>query len=178
MDKFYYAGVFAGIAIALAISIILYLIKKKKHTAEEFDERQQLARGKAYRNGYVTTSFYLCAYGILEGLGIVWCEPMIGCIIGVMLGAAVTSLTAIKNDAYISMVDSVRKTCFVSVAFILGMIALFVVELLEGERLIADGKLTEGAAGLVIAIFWTVILAAVLVHSRNAKKQEAAEEEA
>ena len=178
MDKFYYAGVFAGIAIALAIFVIVSLLRKKKAAPAEYDERQQLARGKAYAAGYTTASLYLCAYGILDGLGIVWCEPLVGCIIGVMLSATVVSLSAIKNDAFLTLTENIRSHRLVNGALTLAMVLLFVTELLEGKKLIADGKLTECASSLLIAIFWSVILVAEFVHSRKAKKLESEEDEA
>lgn len=179
MDKTYYWGVAIGVLAAVAILGVVLLILKKagKLKTYRYDERQKIARGQAYQAGFFTMLIYFFAFGITNGLDLIWCETFVGCFIGIVLGAGVFAVTAIRKDAYLALNENMKTFCLVSGLFIAGNLLSTVANIMAGD-LIADGMLTVSAVNMLIALLWVVIFIAQLLHYRKVKKQEKAEEEA
>lgn len=178
MDKMYYISTIAGLLLVAVIFAVIAFIKKKSGKGQEaqYDVRQMLARGQAYRIGFFTMMAYFLLYGIADGLGFVWCESFIGCFIGIMMGAVAFALTAIRKDAYHALNEKPGNFYLVSGLVIGANVLAFIAAYCEGS-LIVDGKLTKDAAGSLVGVLWLVILITQLVHNRKLKKQAAAEDE-
>ena len=178
MEDMYYWGMLIGILAVAVILSVVFLVRRKAGKGKEkrFDERQMIARGQAYQVGFFTMLGYFFLYGIMDGLGLVWCETFMGCFVGVMLGAAAFALTAIRKDAYLALNENMKTFCWVGGLFIVANLLGTIADIMEG-KLIVDGKLTTAAADSLVMTLWLVILVAQLIHYRKLKKQEKADEE-
>ena len=151
MNLDYYAiGLSVGVVFAVLLCAILRLVQKRKDgncQKEEYDERQIIARGVAYRNGMFAMFIYNAIYAVLDLSEIVWCETFVGLSIGVMVGAAVYSITAIRRDAYLA------------------------------HRIIVDGKLATSSISIMVAVLWLAVLVTQIIHNRRSAAELAEDEE-
>lgn len=75
----------------------------------EFDERQELIRGKAFKWGFFSYIILLTAYISLDTLGFLkWMEKATACFGIMVLGIAVFAVYAIWHDAYYSLRENNR----------------------------------------------------------------------
>lgn len=73
----------------------------KKNTRQDFDERQLLERGKAFRNAFFTALFdVLILYALNEFAGLKFIDPEFICYFLIWTSAAVFLHTAIRHDAF------------------------------------------------------------------------------
>ena len=71
----YGLGLMAGILAGVGIVALLLRLRVLDRT---FDERQELARGRAYRYGFWTLAAALAAYGLSELVPGRWCDALAG----------------------------------------------------------------------------------------------------
>lgn len=167
--NYYLLGVVVGVIIALgAFFISMYLHKKKHPNTGKYDERQIIGRGKAFQAGFFTliAAGALCNIwdfvSPLPGGGFVWN-------IGVLLlGVTVFAVTAIHYDAYVGMNDSPRRFLAMGVGFIFLMASTGLMNFHNGR---SEGRII-GIANFGVGIVWLIIVAALLLHRRNARKEE------
>ena len=89
--------------------------------------------------------------------------------IGVLLlGVTVFAVTAIHLDAYVGMYDSPRQLLTAGACFIFAM-AVFGVSNLHSDR---PGNRILAVLNFGVGLVWLIIVAALLLHRRNARKEE------
>ena len=167
--NYYLLGVVVGVIFALGVFFIsMYLHKKKHPNTGKYDERQIIGRGKAFQAGFFTliAAGALCNIwdfvSPLPGGGFVWN-------IGVLLlGVTVFAVTAIHLDAYVGMYDSPRQLLTAGSCFIFAM-AVFGVSNLHSDR---PGNRGLAVLNFGVGLVWLIIVAALLLHRRNARKEE------
>ena len=139
MNLDYYAiGLSVGVVFAVLLCAILRLVQKRKDgncQKEEYDERQIIARGVAYRNGMFAMFIYNAIYAVLDLSEIVWCETFVGLSIGVMVGAAVYSITAIRHRI---IVDGKLATSSISIMVAVLWLAVLVTQIIHNRRSAAE----------------------------------------
>lgn len=166
---------------ALAIGIVGALLglmvwriiqyRKGRVPGPEYDERQQLARGVAYRNGFHALCTYVIGYGILELLEIRFCEPYVAMMLGLLLAALVFAVTAIRRDAYVALHENRKK--WLRWGYVLAALNLFTGGMAVAEgRLMEDGKLASPVVSLLLGLLWLVIVVVYQVHARRAAAEE------
>lgn len=103
-------GFVAGILMVLALFALLTLALRSRGQKDppspgrgKYDERQKLARGRAFRAGFITVICYEMLYGFADLMGLRWCVNFTGILIGLFLGLAVFAVTAIVQDAYLAI---------------------------------------------------------------------------
>lgn len=149
--------IFAFIGIAVIV-FILALIAKKVADGElsncQYDERQEIERGKGFKAGFFTMIIYFLLYGALESMtGIVWCETLVGMLLGICLGIFVFAAYCIMKDAYMSMNDHPKKFYISFGAVGLMNMVLGMQHIIEGEA-IQDGKMNDCILNLFIGIMF------------------------
>lgn len=151
----YALGVIVGLAVGLGIVVLLF---RKKVMDKTFDERQALARGKAYCYGFFTLMGCVVAYGLSEELLGAWCDTLTGCVLCIGISLTVFAVVCIRNDAYLSLKEEPRKvmTAFAVIAVLnLGMgIASLANGRAAGEPISGAVNLITGTATLVIMIVY------------------------
>ena len=167
--NYYLLGVIVGIIFALGVFFIsLYLHKKKHPNTGKYDERQIIGRGKAFQAGFFTLIAAGAVCNIwdyispLPGGGFVWN-------IGVLLlGVTVFAVTAIHFDAYVGMYDNPQRLLTAGGCFIFAMVVLGLTNFHNSRP---EGRLI-GILNFGVGLVWLVIVVALLLHRRNARKEE------
>lgn len=167
---YYFLGVIFGILFALAAAVIAWFIHLKKHpNSGKYDERQVAGRGKAFQAGFFTTLIASAGVSIWEylaeglpGSAFLW---HIGAL---FVGLLVYALTAIHYDAYVGMYDSPTRFVRMGVIFVAANALIGLVNL-NNDR---PSGVIMPYLNLAIAIMWIIIVAALLLHRRNAQKED------
>ncbi len=107
MNTAWTIGFAVGIMMVAVISAIIAKLARKKCAGKgEYDERQQIARGKAYTMAYATLLIYLTAWMILHTLEIPFFATSLSVFAGALLSIAVFVGCSIFSDAYFKASES------------------------------------------------------------------------
>ena len=163
------AGVLVGALVGVGIVALLFKLKVRDRT---LDERQERARGQAYKYGFWTMMACLLLYGFSDMVLGRWCDV----ITGVMLCAApalmVFASVCIVKDAYLSLKEKPRK-----IMMLLTVIAALNLGIggmnLKCGRVVKDGVLTYGAVNGICGAMLLVILVVYVVNYLLAKREGA-----
>jgi magnesium-transporting ATPase (P-type) len=172
MSAEYKTGLAVGIAVALVLSVVVWNMSRKLNGGSkkpDYDERQKLERGIAYRNGYFTLMAYVALYALANLFENVPFDPSLGLMCGIMLSIMVFVVTAIRHDAYVSLNQNPRSWLICG-TLIAGA------NLLSGIVGVMNGRLSSGLLSLMIAVMWIVIILVFVLHRRKAEAQEQEDE--
>lgn len=115
---YYYYGVICGLLAGLLLVAIIFAIQKKQNKACEFDERQELMRGKAFKYGFSAMLIYTLGYSLFADItGFSWEDELTSGLIIVVMGLGVFTATCIWKDAYFALKE--KKTGFILLALLL-----------------------------------------------------------
>lgn len=163
-------GLGAGLVVSVFIVALLFRVKVLDM---RFDERQERARGVAFRYGFYTLAACLLAYGFSD-LVCHWCDALVGCVLCLFAGIAVLAVTAIRRDAYLGLYERPRRIMVLFAVIAAVNLAIGVLHLLEGG-VVVNGILTFRVVNLLAGVLAAVILAAYAL--RCLEQQENVEEE-
>lgn len=160
--------VFLGLmALLVIIGLVAGKLAGKKLGKAEFDERQQLARGKAYKSGFYT----LLAVYLLPNLT-EWQpkDPALLPFAVICIGVTVFACVAVANDAYLGIRQNPR-----TMLLVMGIVV--VCNLLAGFSVIRSADFTNGitvqnSMNFIIAAMGLIILTALTVRLRMAARDE------
>ena len=143
----------------------------KKLGKAEFDERQQLARGKAYKAGFYTLLVGLLAVYLIP-IFTEW-QPKDTALLlfaVICVGVTVFACVAVANDAYLGIRQNPRAMLLVLGIVVVGnLTAGFSVMESVG---FADGLAVENSMNFIIAAMGLIILAALAIRLRMAARDE------
>ena len=162
----------------LAVIVVIYVLirvsrKKGNISAKgEYDERQELIRGRGYKLGCI---LYMIEFGFLifaDGLRldlpltsgalyvILWLLPI-----------GVFSVYCIVNDAYIGVRNDLNR--FMMIAAVIVVIDIIsTAAQIAGGKLIADGKLTSACITPACGLLFLAVLISLSVRNRQLKAAE------
>lgn len=163
----YFLGLICGVLCSLVfIRLLAWLVTKLaggridiRCRKDSYDERQLLARGKAYKAAFFTLLFYIMAVALLDNIfGISIFMSFCGLWIGIALSVMVFVVICILKDAYMSLYENVRGIIIVfSIVGILN-IAVGILMILEKHPLLENGTISVEWTNLVVGILFFVIL--------------------
>ena len=177
MDKIsYYIGVVVGFLLVVGFGLLVRFVFKTKHVKPEYDERQMMARGKAYKVGFFTLLIYGAICTVLQAIGLHWCEGLLRETIGIVIGVGAFAVVAILNDAYIGFNENNRYT--IGVMSLIGLLNLgsAIIGIIT-DGLWKDGKVTTTIVNLLISLLFFVILITYWLHKKKARDEVEVEEE-
>ena len=149
--------VFLGFMAAMAVAgLVVGKLAGKKLGKAEFDERQQLARGKAYKAGFYTLLVGLLAVYLIP-IFTEW-QPKDTALLPflvICVGVTVFACVAVANDAYLGIRQNPR-----AMLLVLGIVGF------------ADGLAVENSMNFIIAAMGLIILAALAIRLRMAARDE------
>lgn len=162
-----------------AITVVLFgvltiISRVKKSNGKQYDERQIIGRGKAYKMAFLTLLAYNLLYACVDASGIKWCESAVGMSIGIFIGVTAFAITAITKDAFEGVHTNPRYVILLFLLIIVVQSICFAAECIEGN-IIENGVLTLNFISLFNAVCFAVILVVYLLHNRKVKLLEAGE---
>ena len=166
-------GALVGVAVA---GILVAVLFRNKVLDMTFDERQQRARGVAYKYGFITMMACLALYGGSELLLGRWCDALAGAVLCMCLGGGVFASTCIVKGAYLSLREKPRQILVTLIAATAANLLCGAARLLEGG-LVEDGVLTSRSLNLQLGLLCLVILTVYLAHGAGRDREEPEEDE-
>lgn len=164
--------VFLGFMAAMAVAgLVVGKLAGKKLGKAEFDERQQLARGKAYKAGFYTLLVGLLAVYLIP-IFTEW-QPKDTALLPfsvICVGVTVFACVAVANDAYLGIRQNPRAMLLV-LGFVVGC-NLAVGFSVVGSVGLADGLTAQNGINFIIAAMGLIILAALAIRLRMAARDE------
>lgn len=177
MDKVsYYIGVIVGFLLVVGFGLLVRFVFKTKRVKPEYDERQMIARGKAYKVGFFTLLIYGAVCTVLQALEIYWCSGLLREVIGIVIGAGAFAVVAILNDAYLGFNENTGYT--IGVISLIGLLNLGsgIIGILA-DGLWKDGAVTTPIVNLLIFFLFLVIVVTYWLHKKKGNENEEVEEE-
>ncbi len=176
-DVFWYAGFVVGILMVFVIfSIIKVLRRRRGETPGEYDERQQVQRGKAAQHAYMTLLLLLCVNGIVSGaLDLRWAEPGVDSFLCLFVSVLVYVVECIRRDAYFTVSQTPRSGIFIFVLVTLCQLPATIMHAVDGDFL-KDGRLTLAFINPACMVIFVIVLVTVLVKVRRDKADGECEE--
>lgn len=155
------------VAIYIAVIIGMFFISKKylfkgDNQTNRYDERQLIARGKAYKLGFWTFGVVQTVYFFASELSDnIFFKINVNCMLGFFIGATVFSLVCVMEDAYIGINDK-PKTALASAAIIAIANAITVINAISKNTLFdergSDALLNLYGCITMIIMFFAVLL--------------------
>ena len=162
-------GVLVGALVGVGIIALLFKLKVMDLT---FDERQERARGQAYKYGFWTLITCLLLYGFSDMILGRWCDVITGVMLCVAAAMMVFASVCIVKDAYLSLKEKPRTIMILLTVVGSLNLAIGIMNWKNG-RVVQDGILTFGAANGICGIMVLVILAVYVVNHLLAKREDA-----
>ena len=162
-------GVLVGALVGLGMIALLFRLKVMDLT---FDERQERARGQAYKYGFWTMITCLLLYGFSDMVLGRWCDVIAGVMLCVAAAMVMFASVCIVKDAYLSLKEKPRKVMTLLTVITILNLAIGFMNWKNG-RVVQDGILTFGAANGICGIMVLVILAVYVVNHLLAKREDA-----
>lgn len=187
----YFFGMVLGIITGLGLYIFLsWLIRKmggkiavggklrERCNPDNFDERQQLARGTAYKRAFFVLVLYISVASLLsEWADIILFMSFGGMWIGVCIALTVFAITCIFQDAYMSLYENAKGV--IMMLSIVGVLNLVIGSpyLIGKKPLLEDGVISPDCVNLMLGVtFIIVVLAFIGRMVYNNKRLEEDEE--
>lgn len=170
-------GVISGFVIGLlAVYIFCALTKKDDKVKCQFDERQELVRGRGFKYAFYTMIFWEAFIILLLLMEINLPADMVLILfVGLILGVCVYSGYCIWNEGYFALNEN-RKSVMIGIV-IIGLINIGIGCMNIAEYgLLQDGKMTLKSLNLFGGLMMFVIFFVVLVKSIRDSKECANEE--
>lgn len=169
--------VYGYIVLAVIASFILLIIFQKREKFN-FDERQMLARNKAYKYTFTFLLFYNTVCCIFDSLKIKWATPGVLLFIGILLSVTIFNVICILENAYEKYNKKINSKSNLIIFLSLGFVDIinFFSNLTSGMPFITDGLLNENILPLFVSIFFLSVPVAQFVKKQMDKKKADDEE--
>ncbi|MDD4075166.1 MAG: hypothetical protein PHC80_03645 [Eubacteriales bacterium] len=165
-SKAYLFGmVFGIVTCGILFFVVSYLLKCRTGRGKrEYDERQKLAQGTAYKYAFFTNLIYACAVGLYDQFtGVRWCDTMTCAFLGICVSTMVFAVICIFNDAYVSFQERPRNVYTIMGLLAAVNLASGVMNLLPPNKMVENGMLTFRCVNLVVAIMLITIIVMMAV---------------
>lgn len=162
------AAVLVGVLVGVGIIALLFKLKVMDLT---FDERQERARGQAYKYGFWTLLTCLLLYGFSDMVLGRWCDVITGVMLCIAAALMVFASVCIVKDAYLSLKEKPRR--IMTLLTVITAMNLFIGGMnLKCGQVVKDGILTFTAVNGICGLMTLVILVVYLVNYLLAKRED------
>ena len=171
----YHAGIMVGLAAGIVAGLIFvaFLFRKKVLDCH-FDERQELARGKAFQYGFFTLLISTYVYGTSDVVFGRWCDALAGVTICLAISLCVFAVTCILKDAYLSLREKPRVVMTMFALLTLINLGFGVMYGVSGD-LVEEGGMAFRAVNPIIGLATLVILIVYIINHLLRSREEEAE---
>ena len=169
----WYIGFGAGILTVAIIGLVVRKLQNRRGvTPADYDERQQVQRGKAFQHAYLTLLILLCANGIVSGAAqLQWADPGVDSFLCMFASVAVFVVECIRCDAYFTAAQTPRSGIAIFTMVTLCQVPATVMHAVDGD-FIRDGQLTIAVINPACMVLFAVVLIAILVKRSRDKAEE------
>ena len=172
MSVQYRWGLLCGVAAGVLVGLLLVaLIKHKKVIDFHFDERQELARGKAFQYAFLTLAALALIYAALDTILVLPVDTMAGVFFCLCLAMVVFAVIYIRKEAYLSLYEKPGKvmTLFGLLAALnIGIGAMYC---LQGD-MVQNGVLSFRAVNPMTGVTLLIIMAVYALHLMGRGEEE------
>lgn len=127
----------------------------------DYDERQILARGRAFMWGFFSLMICLMVYGLTDMLIEPWCDTLTGCIICICVSLIVFAVICIRQDAFAGIGQKRKRNLTVLLVLTAANLLFGVSHIIDGD-LLRNGVLSfrsvslivGATTGLVLLVYW------------------------
>ena len=162
------AAVLAGALVGVGIVALLFRLKIMDLT---FDERQERARGQAYKYGFWTLMGCLLLYGFSDMVLGRWCDVITGVMLCVAAAMMVFASVCIVKDAYLSLKEKPRQVMTLLTVISILNLGIGFMNWKHGQ-VVKDGVLTFAAVNGICGIMMLAILDVYLVNYLLARRED------
>ena len=134
----YLFGLVVGVLVGVGIIALLFKLKVMDLT---FDERQERARGQAYKYGFWTLLSCLLLYGFSDQIFGRWCDVLVGAMLCIAAALLVFASVCIVKDAYLSLKEKPRAVMTLLAVVSILNLGIGIMNWKHG-RVVEDGVLT------------------------------------
>lgn len=165
-------GALLGVLLGVGVLLGILIITTKNHTVKrDYDERQELVRGKGYKYGFLTM---LIANMTLGYISLFFQKPIMdtcfSMVLSMALGGLVNIHYCIWKEGYFSLNE--KPKVFITIMAILAVwqYASFAGYLKSG--VVVDGMITYRCTNLVMGVLLTFTLVDLLAKSISQKRED------
>ena len=165
------------IAVSMTAAFIFIIIaniagkKTGRQMDSQFDERQIIARNKAYMTGFFVILLLILADVLLKMTASAFYVDPLGELSAVFIGIGVFAILAIWNDAFLMPAQKPGLMSLLYGVIVAERMLRFLFSLRAGECF-SEGKLTLSNINGVIGITFFAILAALLLKQRSSRSED------
>ena len=161
-------GIVTGILITV---LLLKCMNKDGKTKTKYDERQQRARGEAYKYGFFATLITCAIFMLLETSKLISILDYTTYFIAIVIGVIVQFSYAIFHDAYIGLNTNMKKyTIFMVIVGIINLLG-GIMPLIHGEFLV-DGHFDTSFINLLCSVMLLILAGELAVKQILDKKED------
>ena len=159
------------ISVCSALLLLLTVVSKnKKAEVPQYDERQEVERGRAFKYGFFTTLFFSGGVIIFD-----WCDGIPGqnqtilyCL-GLFLGIMVYGSYCVWHESYIALNQKANTTMIIFAVIGLINLVLGILSIARG-RMIVNGRISEHFLNFICAAMLLILCGEMLVKKIYDKK--------
>ncbi len=159
------------IVLLLAAIIIIVVLKNSEKKKADYDERQMLARFKAYRAALWVLVAYYFIEGIVEEVGLKWASPLVAAVIGICFALGIFVVCCIFTDAYFSANESPKSLIWLFSFLALTNAGNACLNYFWGDGFITDGVLNYHCLNIVVVLLYVAIFFSLYLKAAIDKKK-------
>lgn len=129
----------------------------------DYDERQILARGRAFMWGFFSLMICLMVYGLTDMLIELWCDTLTGCIICICVSLIVFAVICIRQDAFAGIGQKRKRNLTVLLVLTAANLLFGVSHIIDGD-LLRDGLLSFRSVSLIVGATTGIVLLVYWLH--------------
>ncbi len=176
LNIFKASGVVCGVIVGLIICVVLFkFMNRDKKIFTKYDERQTVARGKAYMYGFWATMIAVLIIIVLDTANITVANRFTTDFFAVFVGIIVQVTYSIWNDAYYGI--NTNKKRFIIVSIAAGLFNLLpVIGSIRGGNFIENGVVSDFGTNLLVCLLLIVIGVELFIKDRIDSSKVSVEE--
>ena len=169
----WYIGFAVGILAVAVVGIVWRKVKKSRgETPRQYDERQEVQRGKAFQHAYLTLLILLCANGIVSGAAqLQWADPGVDSFLCMFLSVGVFVVECIRRDAYFTASQTPRSGIAIFTLVTLTQVPATIMHAVDGD-FIEGGRLTLAVISPACMVLFAIVLVTILLKRRSDEAED------
>ncbi|MBE5880438.1 MAG: hypothetical protein E7288_10780 [Lachnospiraceae bacterium] len=162
-----------GAAIGLTVvGIVLAITKNGNKTKCEYDERQELVRGRGFKYGFFSMLIGNGIFIMLKVLGVTLFDNIeAAMMISIIIGVCIFASYCIWNDGYFALNENRRKL-YIVLGVIGGINIIVSIGNIVHGSILEEGRLTLQSGNLFVAIVFIVIFIVLLLKQIKDGKED------